>query len=267
MTVIVVDDEELARQDLIRTLEVVDPECEVQGFALPRDVLAFAQDTKVDVAFLDIEMPGMNGLELAKRLKDLWPDVHIIFATSYENYAVDAFALHATGYLLKPVRREELARELTFVYGRLVAAPGALLEVKTFGGFAVSAGGVPLVFRRSKAKELLALLVDRRGGALTLRDACAYLWEDEPFTKSQRSYYQNIVSDLRTTLQEAGAGDVLVKSWNSLAIAPGLLDCDSYRFLEGDPIAVNSYHGDYLPEYPWSEFSVARFDAARRERG
>ena len=69
------------------------PDCEPIEFSTPRAALAHAQGCPVDVAFLDIEMPGMSGLSLAKRLKDAQPDMHIVFVTSYEHYALDAFAL------------------------------------------------------------------------------------------------------------------------------------------------------------------------------
>lgn len=264
MNIIVVDDEPLALKDLVRALRSVRPGCEPHGFSTPRAALAHAQEHVADAAFLDIEMPGMSGLTLAKKLKDAQPDLHIVFVTSYEQYALDAFAVHATGYLLKPVQESELERELTFVYGHRPAPTRALIRVRTFGGFEAFASGEPLAFKRSKTKELLALLVDRRGAALTSREACAVLWEDEPCTASQRSYYQSLVADLRATLEGAGAGGALAKSWNSLAIDPDALDCDSYRFLDGDPEAVNSYRGAYLPSYSWAEFSTGLFHSRLR---
>ena len=115
--------------------------------------------------------------------------------------------------------------------------------------------GVPLSFRRSKSKELLALLVDRRGCSVTTREA----WEDAPYSASQRSYFQNVAADLRAALAAAGAEAALVRSRNSLAIDPALIDSDSYRFIEGDPVAVNAYRGDYLPAYSWAEYSVGSF--------
>ena len=66
-------------------------------------------------------------------------------------------------------------------------------------------------------------------------------------------------ADLRAALTAAGAEAVLVRSRNSLAIDPALVDSDSYRFLEGDPVAVNSYRGDYLPAYSWAEYSTGPF--------
>lgn len=263
MNIIVVDDEPLALRDTARLVRdsVNEGEGEVREFLLPRQALAFARGSRVDVAFLDIEMPGMSGLELAKALKEENPDARIVFVTSYDRYAVDAFAVRATGYLLKPARPEDVRRELTFIYDERrerSRLPGTVC-VRTFGGFEVEVDGVPLSFKRSKSKELFALLVDRRGCGVTTREACAVLWEDVPYSTSQRSYFQNVVADLRAALAAAGVEAVLVRSRNNLAIDPALIDSDSYRFLEGDPAAVNSYHGDYLPAYSWAEYSAGPF--------
>lgn len=264
MNIIAVDDEPLALNDLIRSLKGLYPSCEPLSFATPRAALEHASSHPVDIAFLDIEMPGMSGLELAKRLKDLHPDAHIVFVTSYEQYAIDAFALHATGYLLKPVQAAELEREMTFIYERSPQEPSKRISIRTFGGFEALVDGEPLAFKRSKTKELLALLVDRRGSGVTMREACATLWEDAPHSTSQRSYYQSLVADLRSALAAAHVEDVLVKTWNNLAIDPHAIECDSYRFLDGDPIAVNSYRGNYLPAYSWAEFSSGAFRSQPR---
>lgn len=255
MNIIVVDDEPLALRGIARLVREAGEAGEVQEFSLPRTALAFAREHRVDVAFLDIEMPGMSGIELAKALKDRNPDTHIVFVTSYEQYALDAFAVRATGYLLKPARLEDVRRELTFVYDerRASVRRPSIVHVRTFGGFEAEVDGVPLSFKRSKSKELFALLVDKRGCGVATREACAVLWEDAPYNASRRSYFQNIVADLRAALTAAGAEAVLVRSRNSLAIDPALIDSDSYRFLEGDPVAVNSYRGDYLPAYSWAE--------------
>lgn len=259
MNIIAVDDEPLALEDLVNALKEALPSCNPCAVTTPRAALEHIHNWPVDVAFLDIEMPGQNGLSLAKDIKDLWPKAHIIFVTSYEQYALDAFALHATGYLLKPVIAENLRRELTFIYAHTNQIDTPRTVIRTFGGFEIVVDGVPLVFKRAKAKELLALLVDKQGCGVSMREACASLWEDEPFSATQKSYYQTIVASLRSTLESAGIGSLLVKSWNSLAVNPTTFDCDSYRFRDGDPLAVNSYCGDYLPSYSWAEFSIGAF--------
>lgn len=258
MKILAVDDEPLALRDLQQALCEVSGLLEVSGFTSARKAMEAAGRESFDAAFLDIEMGTANGLSVAKKLKDLWPDIHIVFVTSYEKYAVAAFAIHATGYLMKPVKKEELLRELTFIYGQ--RRTEKRVRVQTFGGFEVYVDGEPLNFKRAKAKELLALLVDRKGASVTTREACAVLWEDGEYSTARKNYFQTILTELRGTLKAAGADQILIRKRNSLAVDTGLLDCDSYRFLEGEPEAVNSYRRDYMLCYSWAEFSVGEFE-------
>lgn len=263
MKVLIVDDELLVLKDLEQMLRAIVPSCETAAFTTAKDALDYLKLHRTSVAFLDIAMAEMNGIALAKGLKDLQPDLHIIFVTSYAKYALDAFTVHATGYLLKPVMEEDIKRELTFLYGNGIYEPPKKIVVQTFGGFDVFVDGEALVFKRSKAKELLAYLVDRRGNGITAGAACAILWEDCSNTRAQKSYYRNIVAELKRTLEAAGIGNILVKRINYLAIKPELLDCDSYQFMEGNPIAVNQYRGNYMPCYSWAEYAVWDFESSR----
>ncbi len=258
MRFLAVDDEPRALKDICEALKEAVSDCELASFSSPAKALEYGETNPLDVAFLDIEMGRVNGLVLAKKLKDIQPDIHIIFVTSYEKYAVDAFRIHATGYLMKPVRAADIQRELTFLYGE--QGETKKLHVQTFGGFDVFSDGKPLLFKRAKAKELLAYLIDRRGNSVTTGEACAVLWEDAMDDVGQKSYFRTLVTDLRSTLRLAGAEDVLVKGFNRLAIDPARLDCDSYRFQEGDPQAINSYRRDYLPNYSWAEFTIGVFE-------
>ncbi len=134
------------------------------------------------------------------------------------------------------------------------------ISVQTFGGFEVFVSGKRIVFKRKKAKELLAYLVVRRGAGVSIRDAYGMLFEDKPYDKG---FFHVILSELKQRLKEAGAEDILIKSYNSIAIDPNKIDCDYYRFLNGDAQAINSYHGDFLPDYEWAEFSVAHLDSRK----
>lgn len=254
MNYIAVDDEPFALEDIEEALHAAAPDAELHCFTVPRKALEYAETSPVDIAFLDIELGSTSGLVLAKQLKDVQPDVHIIFVTSHEQYALKAIQLHATGYLMKPATEEDILRELTFLYG--AQDETKMLRVQTFGGFDVFMGDRPLLFKRAKAKELLAYLIDRRGNSVTTGEACAVLWEDAAGGVGQKSYLRTVVTDLRATLRSAQVEEVLIKGFNSLAIDPNRLDCDSYRFLEGDPQAINSYRRDYLPNYSWAEFSI-----------
>ena len=251
MRFLAVDDEALMLNGLVSALRDARPEAEILPFQWPEDALAAAREQPVDVAVLDIQMGGMTGLQLAVRLKKIKPDMHIIFVTGYAQYAVDAFAMHATGYLLKPVEKADVERELTFIYGEPDIK--SRIQIKTFGGFDLYVDGQPVKFERSKARELLAYLVDRRGASVTTGEACAAIFEDAGSTSSSRSYFRTILHELIKTLKKAGAEEILRKDWNTCAVVPEAFDCDFYRFLDGDPAAVNQYQNDYLPAYSWAE--------------
>ena len=249
MRFLAVDDEPFLLADLKDALEQLRPGAEVLAFSKPREALSAVEHQRIDAAFLDIQMAGMNGLELAEQLKRLQPDMHIIFVTGYQEYAVQAFRLHATGYLLKPINPVDVERELTFLYGPHAAGK---IRVQTFGGFDVFVDGSPVKFGRSKSKELLAYLIDRKGTSINAAQACTILFEGD--TASNRSYFRTIVKDLRSSLAAAGIEHILLRGFNSLSIIPEQLDCDYYNFLCGDIVAVNQYRGDYMPQYSWAEF-------------
>lgn len=258
MNIIAVDDEPLVLKDLESILKESVPGCNLACFLNPEMALTYAKSNPVDVAFLDIELGRMSGITLAKNIKNMYRDVGIIFVTSYAEYAVEAFGIHATGYLLKPVMHEDIRRELSFVYKK--PNGGRKVQIQTFGGFEVFVDGIPVLFKRAKSKELLACLVDRRGSALTTREACSLLWEDAAYNISKKNYLQMIISDLRATLRDAQIPYILIKEWNRLAIMPDSFDCDYYRFLDGDPQAINSYRHNYLSSYSWAEFTMGTLE-------
>ncbi len=255
MKLLIVDDERLLVGEMEDLLTKIVPGCQIRTCLTEKNALKCASEEIFDITFLDIELGHSNGIMLAKRLKELQPDLKIIFVTSYPQYAVDAFAIHATGYLLKPVREEDIKRELTFIYGEEVF--DKRLKVKTFGGFEVYINSEQLTFKRTKAKELLAYLIERCGYSVNIRQVCAVLFGDVPYDRNQKSYFHTILADLKNTLQEAGVEDVLVLNRNSFAIDTEKVDCDYYRFLDGDAKAVNAYQGEFLPQYSWAEFSAA----------
>lgn len=259
MNFLIVDDEPNALAELEKCLKKVAPNATITPSRLARTALLAAQTTPFDVAFLDIELGTSNGLLLAKQLKDLLPNLRIIFVTSYSQYAVDAFAIHATGYLLKPVLSSHIERELKFIYGEQTSELKRV-RVKTFGNFSVFADGQELLFKRQKSKELLAYLIERNGQSVNIREACGILFEDAPYNRNMKNYFHTILSDLKNTLATVSAEDILVKSYNSLSIDPEKIDCDYFRFLEGDPKAINEYRGEFMIAYSWAEFSNAKLD-------
>jgi len=112
MRILVVDDELPARERLKQLLGELE-DCEVIGEAANgQQALQLSQQLQPDVVLLDVRMPGLSGIEVAQHFNSLESPPAVIFATAYDEYAVDAFESEAIGYLLKPVRKEKLARAL-----------------------------------------------------------------------------------------------------------------------------------------------------------
>jgi len=121
LRVLIVDDESPARERLRSILaEIADTEV-IGEAANGHDALKATAELNPDVVLLDVRMPGMDGLEAARHLNVLEEPPAVIFTTAYEQYAVEAFEAHAMGYLLKPVRKEQLAASLVRA-GRLTRA-------------------------------------------------------------------------------------------------------------------------------------------------
>lgn len=266
MRAICVDDEPLITDyvvSLCRELPQID---EVQGFLLAREALDWLKEHPVDLVLLDINMPDMNGLALAAEIKRCRPDTAIIFLTGYSEYAVKAFELHVSGYLLKPVNREKLAAEVAYALSSRAPAPRARLLVQTFGSFDIFVDGKPVSFRMAKCKELLAYLVDKQGGGVTRAELASILWEDRLYDRKLQKQLDVYIRTLRETLREYGIEEMVEMNKGVLRVRPEKFDCDAYRFRAGDPEAVNRYRGEYMSAYSWasSTESLLYWEALRQ---
>ena len=258
MIAIAVDDEILMLGALVSAIKASDDIADVYQFSDCDEALNFVRGNSVDIAFLDINMRGMGGLTLAEKIIDACPDCKIVFCTGYEEYAIPAFKLHASGYLLKPVSAEDVQVEINNIKG--LRKNQLLLEVKCFGNFEVLYDGEILPFKRKKAKELLAVLVDRNGAGMTAKQICAILFPDDTDDIKNAAYLRQLVLDLRNTLKTIRAEDVLQHDTPYYRIDTNLVRCDYLSFLEtGKP----EFHGEYMTQYSWAEATCAMLQFKR----
>ncbi len=259
---IVVDDSECSRELLQQYCGGV-AELEVSGsFGDPLAALRYAQDNPFEVAALDVMMPGMNGVELGKKLRELYPGLVLIFVTASKEFAFEAYQLEASGYLLKPYDAQKAYAALERAK-RLCGGPAKRVYLRTFGHFDMFVDGKPLCFSRQKSKEILAYLVDRRGGLATVDQIVAALWEDRAGEACVRACYQTAFKDLRRDLERAGVGEILVSNRNQKAIDIDAVDCDYYKLLAGDRHALEAFPGQYMTDYSWAEPTAAHCAAMR----
>ena len=224
-------------------------------------MLEEAKKGDCDIAFLDIHMRGMTGVELAKELKKVNPKMNIIFVTGFSEYAGEAMKMHASGYIMKPVTKEKVEEELNDLRFPIIPKENALLKVQCFGNFDVfTPDGKPVHFERSKSKEIFAYLVHRHGSSCTIKEIAAALFEDEPYDKKQQNYLQILISAMMKSLKKIGAEKVVNKSYNSLSVDVSTLDCDYYRFAELDAGSVNAYQNEYMSQYYWADFMFDDFE-------
>jgi two-component SAPR family response regulator len=256
MNIIALDDENLALEGILSQIRKVTPGAEINGFLLVEPAIDYARNNKVDVAFLDIEMYDINGIEVAKQLKEIHPDINIIFSTGYKKYMEEAFSLYASDYITKPATEDKVREQLSNLR-HPIEESAPKIEIKTFGKFEVFVNGLPLKFSYSKAKELLAILVDREGRMCTVGELMGILWEDEDDLVSRTSYMRNLQSDLSNVFKKNGIEDVLIKQRGSLAIDSSKVKCDLFDFLKGGAQEKSAFHGEYMSQYSWGEDRIS----------
>lgn len=271
MTVVAVDDEEISLMCLEAVLDSMDDVDKVLTFSNAEDTIDYFKTGKADAAFLDIQLylsgGTLNGLMLAAKIKELCPDCHVVFVTSCPEYAVDAFKLHVSGYIVKPVTREAARKELDYIIMEKRAASNARgfieekeeepnVRVQCFGNFEVFWKNKPVVFQLSKAKELFAYLVHRKGASVSMAELAAVLFEDKEDGLSVQSQIRNLVASMRKTFSSLGCPDLFNKSRGYISIKTDLINCDYYSFMNGDSDAINEYSGEYMAQYSWAEFTV-----------
>lgn len=254
MNIMTVDNEKPALEGLGRTISKAVPDAHVVSFRDPQEALEYGRKEDVDIAFLDINMYPLNGVELARQLKMIHPEINIIFTTGYSEFTGEAMKLHASGYIMKPVTMDKVRREIEDLRYPIRQSAEPKLKVQTFGNFEAFVNGEPIHFAYKKTRELLAYLVDRRGSLCTNGEIMAILWEDDANGR-HTSYLKNLRKDLKNTLESLGCADVLIQQRGMIGIVPSAIACDYYDFLRGKKEARMKYGGEYMSQYSWAEFT------------
>ena len=217
MIALCVDDEPIMLTLLQKAVEASSDIDEVVAFGKTNDALAWAETHHFDVAFLDVELHGVKGTEIARRLREKSPYLPIIFCTGYSEYALDAMRLHADGYLLKPIHAEDVQNELDRLNGRSRTKP--LLYISDNGMTFKDKNGEAFAFRRGRTYDLVRLLVEADGVPLTKEDLCDQLFGTASgFYEKNNNYFSKLTGDLSATLALHGAGEVLIRAANRYAL-------------------------------------------------
>ncbi len=276
LTVMLFDDERLA----LKTLEIQlgnFNNIQITGmYTTYADFVAAAAQSNPDIAFIDIETPCKNGLEIAREIKGLAPATEIVFVTAHRHYAWEAFEIAAADYILKPVKKERLGRIIDKVEqtrGRGGKDDGITVQMMKRFEVRNHAGEV-IGWRTRKVRELMAYLVHHRGRVVTTDSAVEALWPEENSEKAKKLLYTTMYY-LRKDLQRHGAR---VETRGSKYFIPKeQVQCDAdeldtlIRRVDSDSNQVwpfldqffALYRGEYLEEnhYEWARKSSAELEA------
>ena len=256
MKILAVDDEPHALRLLESAIKETVLDATVYLCQDAQQALCSAREHGVNVAFCDIHMPEMDGIELAYELKKINPRVNIIFVTGFSEYLKAGADLRMSGYVYKPVTPEAIRTEMENLRHPILPEDTKLLRVVTFGNFEVFANGAPLKFERKQAKEIFAYLVDKRGTSVTYPELAAVLFEDDEYGRTQQKNLQVYIASMLKTLHSVGAEKVITRNRQGILLSTAAIDCDYYEFLAGNVAAINSFTGQYMSAYSWAEFTA-----------
>lgn len=263
MKTILVDDMLLDMQ--LFELKCADvPDFEIVGkFTDPLEAIRYAQENVVDFALLDIDMPGMNGMELARQLRSIRSDVIIVFVTAHPKFAVDALKMKADYIVFKPFDRDDIidVMERAKLFRQ---RQKKRFYFHTFGLFDMLIDGKPVKFRSGKAKELMALCVWRNGRPVSIYEMVECLWGDEAADAPEKTGYRRAIKELADTLKSYDAESLFLRERGSIRIDMSQCDSDYQAFLNGDADAACRLQGSFMEQYSWAEAAVYSLEERKK---
>jgi len=255
MRAIIVDDEPLMIRRFVR-LGTGIPDLNITGsFESADQALEYARSNTVDIAFLDVEMPLINGIELAKELRRIRPDILIVFVSAYDDYIWESNKIGGDYYIVKPYTRETLEMIMDKVRF-LSLRQQKRLYVRMFGRFMVFESGRPVPLT-GKAKEILALIMTRRGKEISNEEIYCTVWENRPYSNEYMSVYYNALRRLKKQLANADLSDLLISAKRGQLVNTDMFDCDYYSWQDGNMGKRDRFDGEFLTEYSWGEYILA----------
>lgn len=271
MKAILIDDEPIALEVLELMLSSYKNINIIGKYTKYADALESIREEKPDVIFLDMEMPDMNGLEVAEIFIRELNKVEIIFVTAYSEYAVDAFEVNAIDYLLKPIQGNRLLKAIERLKEKTrennigKSEEEGLrdkLKVYSFGGFQVIDNMEnPLSWRTQKAKELFAYLWYKKDRLVSKDLIMEYIFPDKDIEKASTLVHTTIYQ-IRKALERSGYSNGIIYIDESYQLnIPFTSDLEELNKMIGLKICndddiikiLKIYKGDFLMEgYNWA---------------
>ncbi|MGM0370326.1 MAG: response regulator [Bacillota bacterium] len=270
---IVVDDEFHAVERLKEFVVDVAELNLINSYTQASNCLADIREEKIkpEVIFLDIEMPGYNGLQLAQRILEINGGIDIVFVTAYDNYAVEAFELNALDYLLKPITEDRFQKTIArLLEGQnIISQQSNELEIISLGKFDVMLQGekINIEWSTVKTKELFLYLLYYQGDFVARDKIVNALWPEKNHDKAADILYTTVYR-LRKIFKEIGFDEIIVSKRGFYALDLDQIKWDVIEFetiveqlkesitrnIEEIDKIINLYQGEFLvgEGYKWA---------------
>lgn len=263
INVAIIDDEQLAVDNLKFMLSKIEDVNIIGGFTDSDELFKCLRNNEINLIFMDIEMPEVNGLTLATQVIEEFKDVEIVFATAYNQYAIQAFEVSAIDYILKPLSSSRIKKAIEKVKRRIpvVNTIEKRVFIKCFGGFEIYIDDKLINFKLSKAKEVLAYLINSYGKSLGWMTIADDVWPDSYDDKKLMNNFHVACFSLRTFLNENGISEIFDYSRNLYRVDTTKFECDyiklnevyqEYRKTKVVTVPPATFEtGEYLEDLPY----------------
>lgn len=249
MKAILVDDDALSL-DLLVNLCEQSPQIDIRGtFSDSKEALAFAKENPVELVLCDIEMPNLNGIELSVALRRIYPKVVIGFTTAHEDYVLDALDKSVDFYMMKPYSVDRVNHLIENAYF-LSKRTENIVQATLIGSFTLSYKGQILKASNAKARELMALCLDHRGGIVTKEEAIDKLWPGREFNDNTKKLLNKAVNYIKDYMETRGIINFFYSTRAGCYINTEMVQCDCYEYVQKhgfDKVPVG-----YLEEFDWA---------------
>lgn len=252
MRAVILDDEPLMIEAFVRMSKNIKDLDIVGKFEDSEDLIDFSRSHSFEIAFLDIELPGIDGIECAKMLRKEIPGLLIVFISAYDSYLRESNQIGGDDYLVKPYTEETIEKMMEKMR-YLIQRQKKRIYVQMFGRFNVMKDGRPVPLR-GKAKEILALILVKCGKEISNEEIYRTIWETREYSNVNMKVYYNALKRLKDSLEKYDLQNIIFSTPRGQMANTKAFDCDYYSWLDQCNEAAEQFNGEFLSEYSWGEY-------------
>ena len=225
---------------------------ETKKFNDYNECITYIEYNPVDMIFLSVSREDVGYQSLIRKMKAY--NIPICLTSAEEEDCIKVFECDCDRFLQKPYSASAVIRCLK--YFDQIGAKRSGIIIRTFGRFEVFASGTPVIFHNAKAKELLALCVDKRG-AISCAEAIDKLWPSRAFDDKTKRLYRKAIASIHSTLDKYNISNIFQSYRGGCTVNTGAFKCDYYSFIDDPKTNLYTLNGKYMSDFDWAEFTLA----------